>query len=136
MQDIWQCVEKHERNMKVSVNATVALAQVSQVGSVQGMEAALENGGWDDVALAGIADLAWEEQKRILEPVTGPLDFSQELRLKALASGAKLRQEMVIGLLPGARVHSLWTEAGSPGMGLMPRPHWPPCWNGRRSRAG
>ena len=54
----------------------------------------LKRSGWDEVALAGIADLDWEEQKRILLPVTGQLSFKEELQLKARISGAEVRQRL------------------------------------------
>ena len=61
---------------------------------------ALDRAGWDDV----IADLDWEEVKRILEPVTGRLSFGEELQLKARISGARMSdKDWITPVSPGCR---------------------------------
>ena len=40
------------------------------------MEESLQRAGWDEVALAGISDLSWEEIKELLAPVTLREDHS------------------------------------------------------------
>ena len=58
------------------------------------MEERLRKAGWDEVALAGISDLNWEEIKRLLGPVTGTLSFSDELTLRVWVTGSEGRQRL------------------------------------------
>ena len=92
-----KCGVKHERNTYVSgrcLTAQGSKQHFGQVGAGRGGMDALDRAGWDEVALAGIADLDWEEVKRILEPVTGRLSFGEELQLKAKESGSEVRQRL------------------------------------------
>lgn len=49
---------------------------------------ALEKAGWNQSALAGISDLPWSEVLEMLLPVTGRLNFGEELHLKGLMVSA------------------------------------------------
>ena len=95
--EILKCGVKHDRNTFVSgrhltvSGSKPALGRLGRFGAVMDN---LERSGWDEVALAGIADLDWEEQKRILRPVTGPMSFGDELQLKARIAGADVRQRL------------------------------------------
>ena len=53
----------------------------------------LKEAGWDEVSLAGISDLPWEDIKGALSPVTGTMNFAQELELKTAITAAKDAQE-------------------------------------------
>ena len=94
---ILKCGVKHERNTFVSGRHLTASGSKPALGRLGRFGAAMDNlerSGWDEVALAGIADLDWEEQKRILRPVTGPMSFGDELQLKARIAGADVRQRL------------------------------------------
>lgn len=60
-------------------------------GAVRGR---LNRAGWDEVALAGIADLPWHEVSGILRSAVGDLSFADELQIRALVSEATRKEDM------------------------------------------
>ena len=55
---------------------------------------ALEKAGWNQSALAGISDLPWSEVFEMLLPVTGRLNFGEELHLKGLMVSAAHMEDL------------------------------------------
>ena len=62
------------------------------MGECRAIEGYLADHGWDEVALAGITDLDWEDILEAVKPAVGVLSFGEELILKGLLKRAENRQ--------------------------------------------
>lgn len=64
------------------------------MGEPRAVEDVLGRNGWDEVALAGLADLPLESVVDILRPILGDLSFGEELELTRLIKGSEFRQQL------------------------------------------
>lgn len=64
------------------------------MGDFGAVRSRLNRAGWDEVALAGIADLPWHEVSGILRSAVGDLSFADELQIRALVSEATRKEDM------------------------------------------
>lgn len=103
------------------------------MGDFGAVRSRLNRAGWDEVALAGIADLPWHELSGILRSAVGDLSFANELQLRALVSEASRKEDMSnrsFALQPVA-----FHKDGAGGMGMIQRPPLRLCCSGKLLRS-
>ena len=64
------------------------------MGDLGAVRSRLSRAGWDEVALAGIADLPWPEVAGILRTAVGDLSFADELVARALVSESSRKEDL------------------------------------------
>eukprot|EP00435_Cladocopium_sp_Y103_P065945 s1179_g28.t1 len=87
------CAEPRLPEQRLQV-AAVTSEGPSIMGEPGAIWERLSHAGWDEVALAGVTDLTWDQLLELWQPVLGRLSFAEELELRSVLARADLRQSL------------------------------------------